>query len=160
MLISLAVPPALGPWTAVKKWNNSCYNILMPKKIIIGNWKMNPVSLKEAEKLFSGVAKSISRIKKTEIVICPPFIYLEKLGKVRTGKIKLGAQNVFYGERGAFTGEISAPMLESMKVKHVIIGHSKRRELGETNKEISQKIKASLQAGLAPILCVGENSRD
>ena len=67
----------------------------MSRKIIIGNWKMNPLTLKEAEKLFSSVAKAVSRVKKTEIVICPPFLYLEKLAKIRTSKIKLGAQNVF-----------------------------------------------------------------
>ena len=121
---------------------------------------MNPLTLKEAEKLFSSVAKAVSRVKKTEIVICPPFLYLEKLAKIRTSKIKLGAQNVFSEEKGPYTGEISAPMLDDIGVKYVIIGHSKRREFGETNKEVNQKIKASLSAGLAPILCVGENMRD
>src|SRR3989344_1246047 len=153
MLISLAVPPALGPWTAGKKWNNSCYNMLMPKEIIIGNWKMNPIGLKEAEKLFSGVAKSLSSVKKTSVVICPPFLYLEKLKKL-SRKISLGAQNSSFEDVGAFTGEISADMLYNIGARYVILGHSERRALGETNIFINQKIKASLGAGLVPILCV------
>ena len=139
-----------------------CYTVkgMQKKKIIIGNWKMNPVSVGEAEKLFNKIAKSVSRIKKTEVVICPPFIYLDKLAKIRTSKIKLGAQNAFYEERGAYTGEISPEMLYNFGIRHVIVGHSKRRELGETNKEVSQKIRTALLAGLTPILCVGESSRD
>ncbi|MBI2627592.1 triose-phosphate isomerase [Candidatus Nomurabacteria bacterium] len=132
----------------------------MSKKIIIGNWKMNPPTLKEAEKLFADVAKGVSAVKKTEIVICPPFIYLNKLTKIKTDKIKLGAQNVFYEEAGAYTGEVSALMLENIGVKYVLVGHSKRRELGETNFDVNRKVKVSLQVGLAPILCVGENLRD
>ena len=132
----------------------------MAKKIIIGNWKMNPLTLKEAEKLFSGVIKGISGIKKTEVVICPPFLYLEKLTKIRTSKIKLGAQDSFYEDVGAFTGEISPVMLENAEIKYVILGHSERRVLGEANALINKKIKASIGAGLTPILCVGESVRD
>ena len=80
----------------------------MSKKIIIGNWKMNPLTLKEAEGLFANVAKNLASVKKTEIVICPPFIYLEKLVKIRTSKIKLGAQDAFWMDSGPFTGEISS----------------------------------------------------
>ncbi|MBU0998930.1 triose-phosphate isomerase [Patescibacteria group bacterium] len=132
----------------------------MSKKIIIGNWKMNPLTLKEAEKLFSGIAKEISSIKKTEVVICPSFLYLEKLKKIRTSKIKLGAQNAFWGEVGAFTGEVSGEMLYNIGVQYVILGHSERRALGESSNDVNKKIKASLEAGLIPILCVGENIRD
>jgi len=97
----------------------------MLKKIIIGNWKMNPISGKEAEKLFKDVAKGVSGIRKTEIVICPPFLYLEKLNKIRTSKIKLGAQNAFFVDRGPFTGEISPEMLYDFGIHYVILGHSK-----------------------------------
>lgn len=131
----------------------------MSKKIIIGNWKMNPLTLKEAEKLFSGVAKGISNIKKTEIVICPPFLYLERLKKL-SRKIILGAQNTFLGDTGAFTGEISGEMLYEIGVRYVILGHSERRAMGEKNSDINKKIKASLMAGLRPVLCVGESVRD
>ena len=131
----------------------------MLKKIIIGNWKMNPVSLKEAEKLFSDAAQSISGIKKTEIVICPPFIYLEKLKKL-SRKISLGAQDAFSGDVGAFTGEVSGKMLYNVGARYVILGHSERRALGETNALVNKKVKASLNASLIPILCVGESARD
>ncbi len=135
------------------------------KKIIVGNWKMNPRSLKEAEKLFSGVLKGVFGIRKTEIVICAPFIYLERLfsllkTKHATLKVSLGAQNVFPGDVGPFTGEVSAEMLDGVGVKYVIVGHSERRAMGESNGDINKKIKYLLSAGLHPILCVGENVRD
>ncbi len=124
---------------------------------------MNPLTLKEAEKLFSSVVKGISRIKKTarrtEVVICPPFLYLENLKKL-SRKIFFGAQNAFWGDVGAFTGEISGEMLYEMGARYVILGHSERRALGESNGDVNKKIKASLVAGLRPILCVGESSRD
>ncbi|MEK7104456.1 MAG: triose-phosphate isomerase [Patescibacteria group bacterium] len=140
----------------------------MSKKIVIGNWKMNPLSLKEAEKLFADVAKNISDIQKTEVVICSPFVYLEKLKKLSLGhshmgearKILLGAQDVFWGDTGAYTGEISADMLYNIGARYVIVGHSERRAMGETNYGINKKIKASISAGLRLILCVGENVRD
>lgn len=131
----------------------------MTKKIVIGNWKMNPLSLKEAEKLFNQVVKSVTGLKKTEIVICPPFIYLEKLKKF-SRKISLGAQDAFWNEVGAFTGEVSSEMLYNLGVRYVILGHSERRAFGENNQEINKKLKAALGASLVPILCVGEKERD
>ena len=125
----------------------------------MGNWKMNPRSLKEARQWFSAIAKSVSASKKTEIVICAPFVYLEKL-KSLSRKIKLGAQDAYWGDVGAFTGEISSEMLYNIGVRYVILGHSERRVLGEGNKEINKKIKSALASGLRPILCVGENERD
>lgn len=133
---------------------------MMKKITIIGNWKMNPRSLKDAEKLFNDVVKSISNIKKTEIIICPPFLYLEKLSKIRTSKIKLGAQDTFGGDIGPFTGEISGEMLYNTGVRYAILGHSERRALGENNEDINKKIKGALSSGLFPILCVGESVRD
>jgi triosephosphate isomerase len=129
------------------------------KKIICGNWKMNPLSLKEAEKLFNDIIKNVSTVRKTEIVVCPPFLYLEKLKKV-SKKIILGVQDAFPGDVGAFTGEVSAEMLYNLGVRYVILGHSERRALGENNKDINKKIKSSLAVGLRPILCVGETVRD
>ena len=132
----------------------------MLKKIIIGNWKMNPRTIKDAEKLFTDVAKSISRIKKTEVIVCPPFLYLEKLKKIRTSKINLGAQDAFWEDVGAYTGEVSPDMLYNIGVKYVILGHSERRALGENNSDVNKKIKAAFSAGLIPIVCVGESVRD
>jgi len=139
---------------------------MLNKKIICGNWKMNPLSLKEAEKLFDDVAKNISIVKKTEIVICPPFLYLPAFAQASAGKgkikkqISLGAQNAFPGSTGAFTGEISAEMLYNLGARCVILGHSERRALGETNDDVNKKIKSALAVGLRPILCVGESVRD
>jgi len=131
----------------------------MLKKVIIGNWKMNPLSLKEAEKLFTDVAEGMTQIKKTEIVVCPPFLYLEKLKKI-SKKITLGAQDASFGDTGPFTGEVSGEMLYDIGVRYTILGHSERRAMGEDNSNINKKIKASLSAGLRPILCVGEEARD
>ncbi|MFA6257074.1 MAG: triose-phosphate isomerase [Candidatus Paceibacterota bacterium] len=131
----------------------------MSKKIIIANWKMNPLTLKDAEKLWSGVMKNITGTKKTDVIICPPFIYLERLKKL-SRKISLGAQNAFPGDIGAFTGEVSSEMLYGLGVRYVILGHSERRARGETNENVNKKVKSALSAGLRPILCVGENIRD
>ena len=131
----------------------------MLKKIIIANWKMNPVSYKQAEKIFIANSKSISKIKKTDVIICPPILYLEKL-KRRSKKLGLGAQNIFYEESGAYTGEISADMLYDIGARYVILGHSERRATGETNEDVNKKIKSALFAGLRPIICIGEKKRD
>lgn len=120
---------------------------------------MNPVSLKEAQQTFSSISRLVSGTKKTRTVICPPFTFLAKLKKP-SSKVFLGAQDAFWQDRGAYTGEISAEMLNSLGAKYVILGHSERRTLGETNKEVNKKIKASLKAGLVPIVCVGEKERD
>jgi triosephosphate isomerase len=132
----------------------------MAKKIILGNWKMNPLTMKEAEKIFNDIAKNVSRVKNTDIVVCPPALYLEKLSKIRTSKIRLGAQDAFMGDVGAFTGEVSAEMLYEMGARYVILGHSERRALGETNSEVNKKIKSALASGLRPVVCVGETVRD
>lgn len=131
----------------------------MVKKIVIGNWKMNPLTLKDAEKLFGGVARGVSKIKKTKIIICPPAIYLEKLKKL-SKKISLGAQNAFIGDFGPFTGEISPEMLSELGVEYVILGHSERRALGEKDLYINKKLRAALTSSLTPILCVGEETRE
>ncbi len=123
----------------------------MPK-LIIGNWKMNPKSSKEAKALLDSVKKGI-RGKDLEIVVCPPFVYFSLLNG-----LTLGGQNCHWENAGAFTGEVSAPMLADAGAKYVILGHSERRRfMGETNNVINQKIKAALKAKLKPILCVGEN---
>lgn len=134
-------------------------NIVRQKKIIIGNWKMNPGNIKDAEKLFLGVAKSIISLKKTEVVICPPFTYIDRLRKV-SKKLSIGAQDSFGVDTGPFTGEVSPSMLYDIGARYVILGHSERRSLGENNNEINKKIKGALYAGLTPIICIGENDRD
>ena len=111
----------------------------MSKKIIVANWKMNPVNLKEAKSLFDSAKKMASRLKNVEAVICPPLIYLSELGHSMS-KLKLGAQDVSrFDFEGAHTGEISAKMLKNSGIKYVIVGHSERRKLGETNEIINKK---------------------
>lgn len=131
-------------------------------KLIVANWKMNPPTLREAEKLVRALTGSRRGIK---AVLCPPFIYLQRLGdllkaKTHSPKFYLGAQDVFWENPlaggGAYTGEISPAMLKNSGVKYVIVGHSERRRLGETDEMVNKKIKAALKAGLNPILCVGE----
>ena len=129
------------------------------RKIIIGNWKMNPLSAKEADKLLVGVAKSISTLKNTEVVVSPPFIYIDRLKKV-SKKISMGAQDAFWGDVGAFTGEISPEMLYELGARYVILGHSERRAMGEIDEVINKKVKGALASSLTPVLCVGELSRD
>jgi triosephosphate isomerase len=92
-------------------------------------------------------------------VLCPPYLYLEKLKKI-SRKIILGAQDAFGGDVGPFTGEVSAEMLYGLDVKYVILGHSERRALGESNSDVNKKIKGTLAIGVRPILCVGESARD
>jgi triosephosphate isomerase len=130
----------------------------LAKKLVVGNWKMNPESLKEAEKLLNSVVKNLPILKKTEVIVCVPFVYLEKLKKI-SKKISLGAQDASFEESGPFTGEVSSLMLENLGIKYVILGHSERRALGEDNTLINKKVKEALAAGLSPILCVGENER-
>ncbi|MDO8424420.1 MAG: triose-phosphate isomerase [bacterium] len=123
------------------------------KSLIIANWKANPSTLGGARDLFDLVAKGIKNEKKTEIVICPPFLYLLGL-KSKISNLKLGAQDCFWAD-GAFTGEISSEMLKNSGIKYVIVGHSERRgNLGETEEMIGKKIKAVLRSGLKPILCI------
>ncbi len=132
----------------------------MPKKLIVGNWKMNPVSLKDAEILFKSVSLASKDARNAEIVVCPPFPFLSIVKSVKTKKVKLGAQDVSQEKEGAFTGQISASMLSSMGVSYVIIGHSERRAIGETDDIIGKKITQALKAKLVPIVCVGESIRD
>ena len=139
---------------------NLCGRIrLTMKKIVIANWKMNPEFTLKAKVLFDAMKKISKRFPNVSLVVAPPYIYISKLVSKRKNLL-LGAQNVFFESRGAFTGEISATMLSSFAVKFVIIGHSERRALGESDSEISKKIKASLRSSLTPILCIGEKEHD
>jgi triosephosphate isomerase len=133
----------------------------MSKKLIVGNWKMNPQTIKEGQNILKAISRIISEFKNADVVVCPPFPYLATFIKdTKTKKIRFGAQNVSGEVSGAYTGEVGASMLSSIKVSHVIIGHSERRALGETNESVNQKIKRSFQAKLTVILCVGESVRD
>jgi triosephosphate isomerase len=127
------------------------------RKMVIGNWKMNPETLKEASALNDGIKKKLGSIKKAVAVMCPPALYFSQLKtKTASKKFFYGLQNIAKDRSGAFTGEISASMARNAGVSYVIVGHSERRALGETDDEISKKIEAALAEGIHPILCVGE----
>ncbi len=129
-------------------------------KIIIANWKMK-LTLAESLKLTKAFIKKFKNLKKGEIVICPSFIILDEISQLvkKTNIIKVGAQNVFWKESGAYTGEISPTMLIEAGCEYVIIGHSERRKyLLENYGMIHKETKAALDAGkLTPIVCIGEN---
>ncbi|MFH1990324.1 MAG: triose-phosphate isomerase [Patescibacteria group bacterium] len=130
------------------------------KKIIIANWKMNPQTADEALRFVQGVLAQ--RLPKNiELIIAPPFVYLELLKKNCGKEIKLAAQNISWAERGAYTGEISGLMLKNLGCNHVIIGHSERRYImGETEEIINLKLKTALRIGLTVILAVGEKEQN
>jgi len=133
----------------------------MAKKYIVGNWKMNPQTLSDADKLFKKIKKTAPLYKNVKTILCPPYIYLSEFLLTYSGKrILFGAQDSSSESRGAFTGEISPDQLVDIGADYVILGHSERRSQGETNKIVNKKIKAAIGAGLNVILCVGEEIRD
>jgi triosephosphate isomerase len=132
------------------------------KNLIVANWKLNPTTKKEAEEIFSGITLRLRSGQekegdKCEVVVCPPFVYISDLARLSSEALCVGGQNVFYEEKGAFTGEVSPAMLKNLGIEYVIIGHSERRKyFGETDETINKKIKKSLEAGLKVIFCIGE----
>ena len=133
----------------------------MRKPIIAGNWKMNK-TITEALELVRSLSIELKDIKDVDIMVCPAFTALSSVAQAVDGSnIKLGAQNLFWEEEGAFTGEVSAVMLKDAHCEYVIIGHSERRSIfKETNDDVNRKIKAALKAGLLSILCVGEKLQE
>jgi triosephosphate isomerase len=139
-----------------------CYNNSMAnKKIIIGNWKMAPETMKEAKAIFTAIKRTASKLRNVETVVCPPFVYLSELKKISSNKCSIGAQDSFWdSSEEAHTGEISPEMLRGVGVKYVILGHSERRALGETNEIVNKKIKTCLKDKFTVVLCIGELERD
>jgi len=129
------------------------------KPIIGGNWKMNrgsPTDAKEMLKIFTSLTK---RIKNVDIFIAPPFTALDSSFQViKKSNVKLGAQNMYFEENGAFTGEISPNFIKTIGCEYVILGHSERRDIfNESNSLINKKLKKALSMDLKPIVCVGEH---
>ena len=128
--------------------------------LIAGNWKMN-TTVDEAVGLVTQMLLGLDAVDNIEKLVCPPFISLTSVRDILEGtSVKLGAQNLHYMEKGAYTGEISPLMLAGI-CEYVIIGHSERRQyFGDTNEVVNKKIQAALGAGLKPILCVGESLKE
>ncbi len=129
-------------------------------KLVVANWKMNPQKKVDAEKIFKGVSSSLKNVKNIDVVICPPFPFLYIKEKIKNKKIKLGSQNVYFEKEGSYTGEVSPLMLNNFGVEYVIVGHSERRIIGDTNSIINKKIITTLKSKMTPIFCVGESKRD
>jgi triosephosphate isomerase len=129
----------------------------MRTPIIAGNWKMN-TTVKEAVALVEQMKEPLAGIGGVDRVVCPPFVSLTSVADVLAGSpIKVGAQNMYYAEKGAFTGEIS-PLMLAQLVDYVILGHSERRQyFAETYETVNKKIASALAHGLTPIVCVGED---
>ena len=129
------------------------------KNLIVANWKLNPTTKKEAEDIFKKIKKGAG--KTAEVVVCPPFVYISDLAHLSSKALSVGGQNVYFEEKGAFTGEISPAMLKKLGVEYVIIGHSERRKyFGETDETINKKIKAAINVELEQIFCVGETDEE
>ena len=130
----------------------------MRKPIIAGNWKMYK-TIPEAKTLVSGMLSKLSGSNDVEVVFCPPFTALSTVKElIKSSSCGLGAQDLYWKEQGAFTGEVSPLMLKDIGCDYVIIGHSERRQyFGETDATVNLKVKAALAVGIKPIICVGES---
>jgi triosephosphate isomerase len=127
------------------------------RKLIAGNWKMNKTSA-DAVGLAQEIVAAVGKQNEVDVVVCPPFTAVEAVGRVLEGsEVRLGGQNMHHEASGAFTGEVSAPMLRAIFASYVILGHSERRTLfGETDEVVNRKVNAALRNQLRPIFCVGE----
>lgn len=128
------------------------------QKLIVANWKMNPSDRGSVIKYFSQLTRAKSALKGVDVVVAPPFPYIALAPRVSL--FALGAQDIFLEKEGAYTGEVSGLMLKSLGVQFVIVGHSERRRMGETDDVIAKKIRRTLDTKLTPILCIGEGHRD
>lgn len=122
---------------------------------------MHPSTEAEAKRLFADIKKGALKMKGADIVVCPSFVHLREAKQVlNKSRVALGAQDIFWEESGAYTGEISPSMLRDLGVKFAIIGHSERRALCETDEMVNRKIKTALKHKIVPVICVGERERD
>lgn len=134
----------------------------MKKPLVVGNWKLNPVAITDAQTLARAVATKTKRYAPAvDVVVAPPFPFLSEVARtLKKHAVQLGAQDVFFEESGPHTGEVSAGMLQDIGVQYVIVGHSERRARGETDEVVAQKTIAALRRRLTPIVCIGEHARD
>lgn len=150
---------AVGDSPALETLDKINWRCTLRTPIIAGNWKMN-TTVAEAVTLVRQMRAELEAVRGVEVVVCPPFVSLAAVSELLAGSsIKVGAQNMYSEEKGAFTGEVSPLMLAPL-VDYVILGHSERRQyFGETDEMVNRKIKAALAHGLRPIVAVGEDLR-
>lgn len=130
------------------------------RNLLVANWKMNPESPEIARSIFLGTRRAASKLKRTDVVVCPPSIFFASVNKLTNKKTFVGVQNVFTETAGSFTGEISVLMAKNAGARYAIIGHSERRALGESPEMINKKVLTALREELTVILCIGERERD
>ncbi len=131
------------------------------QKIIVANWKANPLTSDEAKKTAKGIVKYAKKYSKVETVICPTSLHMEAIAKLqRKPVVKLGSQDTFAGTVGSHTGEVTIDMLSKIGVSYVIVGHSERRAMGETEQDVAAKLQTVIQNKSKAILCIGELERD
>lgn len=131
------------------------------KKLIIGNWKMNPDNKVDALRNFKKIKTAAGKMQNVQTVVAAPFVYSGLLSKEVSGhRCVLAAQDMFWEEKGSFTGEISPKQLKDLGVDYVLLGHSERRALGETDEEVSKKVKIAMKYAMTPVVCIGEIARD
>jgi len=131
------------------------------RPIVAGNWKMNK-TVDESESLAREVAGAVSGVDDVDVVVCPTFTGLDRVSAAVAGtNVEVGGQNVYWEPEGAYTGEISTAMLLTAGCSHVILGHSERRQFfGETDETVNRRLRAAIEAGLTPIVCVGESQSE
>ena len=131
------------------------------RKLIVGNWKMNPATLAEAKTILKKTKLVTSKLEHTEVVACPPFPFISAAAsRTPVESFHIGAQSASLSEGSPHTGEVSAEMLRSLGVEYVIAGHSEERQRGDTDAQVSQRVAKILDAGLTAIVCVGEKVRE
>jgi triosephosphate isomerase len=128
------------------------------KKLIIGNWKMNVETLKDAKAIAKNSLALSKKMKHTEIVVCPSFPHIA-IAAAKAKAYRLGAQSVSVFENGSHTGDVSAKQLASLGVEYVLAGHSEERQAGDTDQMVSQRVQRILEAGLTAVVCCGEKAR-
>lgn len=130
------------------------------KVIVVANWKMNPASFREAKRIFNATKKAAEKAQSVFVIVAPPSIFLRDLaGGYRGKRIAFAAQNAHWEQGGARTGEISLSQAKDSGAGYVLVGHSERRAMGESNEDAGKKVAAAIEHRLIPILCVGESHR-
>lgn len=131
------------------------------RKLVIGNWKMNPGTLEEAKKIAKKTRSIAAKLERVEVVACPPYPFMATcMSRKQPDHLHLGAQSVSIEDAGPHTGEVGAGMLASMGAEYIIVGHSEERARGETDETVSKKVSRIIEAGLTAVVCVGEKARD